>query len=106
MRALYLIAAAGGVLAGCSASTPQSAADLNLAYNVAAAAEAAYAAQPGAKPNTIAQLAHLLSAAQAAMLTWQNSAAPANQTAANAAIAALVAYEASLAAVPRDGLMK
>jgi len=91
------MAAASGILAGCSGGSPQTAADLNLAYTVAAAGEAAYATQPGAKPATTAQLVHLLSAAQAALLTWQNSAASADQTAANAAIAALVAYEAGVA---------
>jgi len=100
VRSLYLIATATVVLAGCSSVTPQTSADLNVAYNLAAAAEAAYAAQPGANPGTTAQLMHLLSAAQAALLTWQNSSAPSDQTAANAAIAALVAYEASVAATP------
>jgi hypothetical protein len=100
VRLLYLIAAAASVLAGCSSETPQTSADLNVAYNLAAAAEAAYAGQPSANPSTSAQLMHLLSAAQAALLTWQNSSAPSDQTAANAAIAALVAYEASVAATP------
>jgi hypothetical protein len=42
----------------------------------------------------------LLAAAQAALLTWSNSASPTDQTAASAAIAALVAFEASAAQSP------
>jgi hypothetical protein len=83
-------------LTGCAATQQQEAADLTAAFNVAAAAEVAYAASPLANPQNVAQAARLLAAAQAALLTWSNSTAPADQTAANAAVAALVAYEASL----------
>jgi hypothetical protein len=74
---------------------PEAAADLNAAFNVAAAGEAAYAAHPGANPKTVAQMSQLLSAAQAALTSWTNSQTPGDQAALNAAIAALVAYEAS-----------
>jgi hypothetical protein len=83
------------LLAGCSMTQPQAAADLNGAYNVAAAGEAIYAAQPGANPKTVAQMNQLLSAAQAALITWTNAQSLGNQAALNAAIAALVAYEAA-----------
>jgi hypothetical protein len=86
------------LLAGCAAATPATKADLNAAFSVAAAGEAAYAAQPGANAATVAEMAQLLAAAQGALLTWSNSTSPAGQTAASAAIAALVAFEAS--AVP------
>jgi hypothetical protein len=83
------------LLAGCAMSQPQAAADLNSAYNVAAAGEAIYAAQPGANQKTVAQMSQLLSAAQAALITWTNAQSAGNQAALNAAIAALVAYEAA-----------
>jgi hypothetical protein len=63
---------------------------------VAAALETAYAAQPGANPKTVAELRGLVSAGQAALATWQASASPGDAQALNAAIAALVAYEASI----------
>ncbi len=85
----------GVALAGCSMTQPEAAADLNAAFNVAAAGEAAYAAHPGANPKTVAQMSQLLSAAQAALTSWTNSQTPGDQAALNAAIAALVAYEAS-----------
>jgi len=85
------------VLAGCATATPETKADLNAAFNVAAAAEAAYAAQPGANANTVAEMTQLLAAAQAALIAWTNSTSPTDQTAASIAIAALVAYEASAA---------
>jgi hypothetical protein len=88
------------ILAGCAAATPTTKADLNAAFNVAAAGEAAYAAQPGANARSVAEMAQLLAAAQAALLTWTNSTSPADQTAVSAAIAALVAFEASAAQAP------
>ena len=83
------------VVAGCSLSQPQAAADLNAAFNVAAAGEAVYAAQPAANPKVVAQMGQLMAAAQAALITWTNAQSPGNQAALNAAIAALIAYEAS-----------
>jgi len=62
---------------------------------VAAAAEAAYAAHPGANPKTVAQMSQMLAAAQAALVSWTNAQTPGNQAAVSAALAALVAYEAS-----------
>lgn len=96
MKAKLIACGAGALLlAGCSMTQPQAAADLNAAYNVAAAGEAAYAAQPGANPKTVAQMSQLLAGAQAALITWTNSQSPGNQAALNAAIAALIAYEAA-----------
>jgi hypothetical protein len=88
------------VFAGCTTATPEAQADLNAAFNVAAAAEAAYAAQPGANANMVAEMSQLLAAAQAALLAWTNSASPTDQTAASIAIAALVAFEASAERTP------
>jgi hypothetical protein len=88
------------LVAGCAAATPAMKADLNAAFSVAAASEAAYAAQPGANATTVAEMAQLLAAAQAALLSWSNSTNPADQTAAGAAIAALVAFEASATQTP------
>lgn len=81
-------------LAGCAANKTETVADLNAAFNVAAAADAAYAASPGANPKTVADMRQLLAAAQAALITWSNSASPGDQAAASAAVAALVAYAA------------
>ncbi len=81
-------------VAGCSMTQPQAAADLNAAFEVAAAGEAVYAAQPKANPKTVAQMSQLLAAAQAALITWTSSQSAGDQAALNAAIAALVAYEA------------
>jgi hypothetical protein len=89
------IVMAGVFLAGCSMTQPEAAADLNAAFNVAAAGEAAYAAHPGANPKTVAQMGQLLAAAQGALLSWTNAQTPGNQATVDAAIAALVAYEAS-----------
>jgi hypothetical protein len=85
----------GIFLAGCSMTQPEAAADLNAAFNVAAAGEAAYAAHPGANPKTVAQMSQMLAAAQAALVSWTNAQTPGNQAAVSAALAALVAYEAS-----------
>ena len=96
MKTKMIACGAGALLlAGCTMTHTQAAADLNAAFNVAAAGEAAYSAQPGANPKTVAQMAQLLSAAQAALITWTNSQSPGDQAALNAAIAALVAYEAA-----------
>jgi hypothetical protein len=95
MRSMIVLAAGGLMLAGCAMTKPQAAADLNAAFNVAAAAEAAYAADPGANPKTMAEMRQLLAAAQAALFSWTNSQSPADQAALGAAISALAAYEAS-----------
>jgi hypothetical protein len=68
---------------------------LNAAFNVAAAAEAVYAANPGANKQAITQMSELLAAAQAALVSWSNAPSPSSQSAVNAAIAALIAYEAA-----------
>ncbi len=99
-RTSSLYAATCLVLGGCATASPEESADLNVAFNVAAASEAAFAAHPGANPATVAEMAQLLSAAQAALLTWTNSTSPADQTAANAAVAALVAFEATKLQAP------
>jgi hypothetical protein len=82
-------------LGGCSAGKSQVATDLDLALDVALAANGAYAARPTADPKIVANLSRLLAAAQAAVASWDASAKPEDQAVANAAIAALVSYEAS-----------
>jgi hypothetical protein len=98
MFKLMVILCTGAMLGGCSLSQQQKAVDLNAAYDVAAAVVAGYAKQPGADPKKVAQSAELLAAAQAAILTYSNTTAPADQSAASIAIAALVAYEAAMPA--------
>ncbi len=83
------------LLAGCAGGSSTINADLNAAFSVAAAAEAAYAAQPGAAPAVVAEMQRLLAAAQAALLAWNQSGAQTDQAIADAAIAALMSYEAS-----------
>jgi hypothetical protein len=87
-------------LCGCAGGKPQAAADLTVALDVAAVAEGAYAARPNADPKTVTQLSHLLAVAQAAVTVWQASTLPEDQAVASAAIAALVAYEASAGLAP------
>ncbi len=82
-------------LAACTASKPQVATDLNTGLEVAAALEGAYAARAGSDPKVVAELARLMAGAQAAVAAWEASTSPTDEAAANAAIAALVAYEAS-----------
>jgi hypothetical protein len=94
-RATTLLLLSSILVAGCAMSQPEAAADLNAAFNVAAAAEAVYAAHPGANPKTVAEMSQMLSAAQAALVSWTNSPTPGGQAGVNAAIAALIAYEAS-----------
>jgi hypothetical protein len=91
MRAVIVCA----FLGACTMTHQETTVDLNAALDVAAAAQAAYAAQPGANPSQVEHGRQLLAAAQAALLTWSNSTDPADQTAANAAMAALVAYQAA-----------
>ena len=83
------------VAAGCAIGKPQASADLSAGLEVAAALESAYAARPGANPKTVTDMARLLQVAQAAITSWENSTTTADRAAADAAIAALVAYEAS-----------
>ena len=82
-------------LAGCAADKPQVTTDLNTGLEIAAALESAYAARPSADPKVVAELARLMAASQAAVVSWETSISPADAAAASAAIAALVAYEAS-----------
>ena len=111
----FAIAALGMAMAAalpaCTLTPAQQTTDATMAFNVAAAAEAVYAAQPNADPKKVAEAARLLSGAQAALLTWSNSSAPSDLTALNAAVAALMAYEATLpataaapAAITPDGI--
>jgi hypothetical protein len=81
--------------AGCTISRPQATTDLTAGLEVAAAIEGAYAAQPKADPNTVAEVSRLLQSAQAAVTAFGASTSSVDQAAASAAIAALVAYEAS-----------
>jgi uncharacterized lipoprotein YajG len=94
--------AALGLLGACAATaSPQSvASDLQVALDVAATVEGAYAARPSADPKVVAELSRLLAAAQAAVTSLQASGAAGDQAAANAAISALVAYEASAKLTP------
>jgi type IV pilus biogenesis protein CpaD/CtpE len=86
--------------AGCAMSRPQATNDLTAALEVAAAIETAYATQPQADPKTVTQVSRLLQSAQAAVTAFGASTSPADQAAAGAAIAALVAYEASAHITP------
>ena len=81
--------------AGCAGSQPQVDTDLNAGLEIAVALESAYAAEPTADPKIVAQAKRLVSTAEAAVTSFTTSTAPADQAAALAAIAALVAYEAS-----------
>ncbi len=83
------------LLSGCGATAQTQVTEAEAVLGVAAALETAYAAQPSADPKVVAQLRGLLSAGQAALATWQASANPGDAQALNAAIAALMAYEAS-----------
>jgi Skp family chaperone for outer membrane proteins len=104
MRIFTLAALASIGLSACTLTKQQQTVDATAAFNVAAAAEAAYAGQPGADPKKVAEAARLLAAAQAALLTWSNSSSPDDETALSAAVAALVAYEAGLPQVAPPGL--
>jgi nucleoid-associated protein YgaU len=104
MRTIGLTVLGLLALPACTLTKQAQTVDATAAFNIAAAAEAGYAGQPGADPRKVAEAARLLSAAQAALLTWSNSANPDDQAALNAAIAALVAYEAGLPTVPASGM--
>jgi hypothetical protein len=95
MKDPFVVMAACISVAACSTQQPGGAADLNGAFTIAAAGAAAYSAQASADPKATAIMRELLSAAQAALVTWMNSPTPGDQAAVNAAIAALVAYEAA-----------
>jgi hypothetical protein len=87
-------------LCGCAGGKPVVGADLQVALDVAAVAEGAYAARPDADPKTVAQLSRLLAVARSAVAAWQASTQPEDQAVASAAIAALVEYEASAGVAP------
>ncbi len=95
MKHVTIAVLATVLLSGCGTGAQTQVAEAEGALAVAAALETAYAAQPKADPKVVAQLKGLLSAGQAALATWQASANPGGAQAVNAAIAALVAYEAS-----------
>jgi hypothetical protein len=86
--------------AGCATTRAQTTAELNAALQVAAAVENAYSVQPNADPKAVAELTRLLASAQAAVTSIQTATGPVDLTAANGAIAALVAYEASAHVTP------
>lgn len=83
------------LVAGCGATKPEVATDLSVALDVAATLEGAFAARPTADPKVVSELARLLATAQAAVASWQASSSPDDEAIANAAISALVAFEAS-----------
>ena len=95
MRFSLIPLATAAMLGACAPGNPIATADMNAALTVAGAAEAAYAAQRGADPATVAQLQRLLLAAQSAFAAWQTNQGSAEQAALSAAINALVVYEAS-----------
>jgi len=88
------------VLVGCTTTTPEQAADLTVALDLAATVEGAYAARPTADPMAVAELKRLLDSAQAAVAAWQASGSTSDRAIANAAIAALVEYEATAGGTP------
>lgn len=88
-------------MTACATLTPQQQTDINAGLTVAAAATSIYAARPDADPKVVAQLRALLAAAQSAAQTAQaNPGGSAEQNAAGAALAALVAYESQIAFQP------
>ena len=74
--------------------------DLNAGLEVAAALQTAYAAKSSADPKVVADLTRLLATAQAAVASWETSTSSTDEALANAAISALVAYEASAHVTP------
>lgn len=86
--------------AGCGTAQPQVNTDLNAGLEIAVALESAYAATPKADPKVVAEASRLVSSAEAAVTSFTSSTAPADQAVALAAIAALVAYEASAHMAP------
>ncbi len=81
-------------LSGCGLTSQQ---DVTLGFDAASAAVGVYASSPKADPKVVAHLSQLLATAQAAYAAYQ-AAAPGSTmeaTALNAAIAALVEYEAT-----------
>jgi len=99
LRSILLMAVAASV-AACSTSKPTAVVDLNLGLNLAASLEGAYAASTSADPAVVVHLARLMTVAQAAVASWSASSSPSDQALAQAAIAALVAYEVSVRATP------
>lgn len=94
-RVKYLTLAAVLCAGACATTKTGTLADLNAAFNLAAAAEVVFATQPGASTQQVTEAQRLLSAAQAALISYANSNASGDQLVASAAIAALVAYTAS-----------
>jgi predicted RecA/RadA family phage recombinase len=96
------IALAASLLAatGCTTSRSQASTDLTAGLEVATAIEGVYAAQPKSDPKTVAEVSRLLLSAQAAVTAFAASTSPVDQAAASAAVAALVAYEASAPITP------
>ncbi len=78
--------------------SPAAQTDLTAAYNIAAAVESAYAANPNADPALAKQADSLLASAQSALFAWESAPKGSNAESAalSAAIAALVAFEAQL----------
>ena len=87
-------------LSACTAARPEVTTDLNAGLEVAAALESAYVARPSADPKIVSDLARLMASAQAAIASWEASSSSSNEALANAAISALVAYEASAHITP------
>ncbi len=87
-------------LSACTANRPEVTTDLNAGLEVAAALERAYTARPSADPKIVADLARLMATAQAAVASWEASSSSSEEAMANAAISALVAYEASAQITP------
>jgi len=82
--------------AGCAATRPQVTTDLETGLQVATSLEAVYAGLPSADPKVVAKLSLLLTVAQAAVGTFATSTNPTDGAAAEAAIAAALAYAASM----------
>ena len=87
-------------LSACTATKPEVTTDLNAGLEVASALESAYAARPTADPKVVADLTRLMASAQAAVASWEASSSSSDEAVANAAISALVAYEAAAHITP------
>ena len=83
------------LLSACTATRPEVTTDLNAGLEVAAALGSAYAARPNADPKIVADITRLTATAQAGVASWDASSSASDAALANAAISALVAYEAS-----------
>ena len=87
-------------LSACTAKRQEVTTDLNAGLEVAAALERAYAARPSADPKVVADLTRLMTSSQTAVASWEASSSSSDEAVANAAISALVAYEASAQITP------